>query len=767
MRTNVEVDQEILDLDHCAQEPIHIPGAIQPHGCLLAFNPETLVVSQASANTAEILGVEVDVLLNRSLSGVLPPQAVQVLVATLSAPLPREPFPLDLAERRLTAVLHEQDRIAVMEVEASAEADPHQQTTLDRLIRRFAVIDDLDELVRETVQIVRELTGFDRVMVYRFDADNHGQVIAEARSDDMDPFLGLNYPESDIPQQARELYLRNWIRTIPDRRYQPVPLVPTLRPDTKLPLDLSHSFLRSVSPVHLQYLANIGLQASMSVSLIVSGRLWGLISCGHPAPRAVPSRLRIACETVGRMLSLHIGSLEALDLQRKRAAKADVIRCLVDALRNAEPSGIGGLPSQPDLLLEVARADGAAVVSGESVTCIGACPDAATVLSLSRWVSERIDASGIYSTRQLGIDDPRWGECADLASGLLAILLPTPGCRGVLWFRPELVHTVDWGGNPNKPAEPAETVAPRTPGASAEPAALAAPDASAAGARLGPRRSFELWKEIVRGRSAAWEPAELDAVQDLRRSAIEVDLQRQIEQEQAAVRARDELVAVVAHDLRTPMSVVVMQASVIQRLLAREASDASQRLQASAQIIQRAGQRMSTLLNDLLDLARIDAGRFDVAASTQNAAHIVQDAFELLHSICEARQQILVPQEVGDILVHADPERVFQVLANLVGNASKFSPEESRIHLSARRTATGMCEFLVRDEGRGISPDQIPKIFDRYWQAEQTSRGGAGLGLYISKGIVEAHGGTIRVESRIGHGTTIYFTVRLAEENPR
>jgi chemotaxis family two-component system sensor kinase Cph1 len=749
MTTNVEVDQESLDLDGCAQEPIHIPGAIQPHGCLLAFDPKTLVVSQASANAADFFGLSIDDLLNRSLTAILPAQAQGAVAAALSAPPPAEPFLLDMPARRLTSVLHKQDGIAVMEVEASAEADLYQQATLDRLIRRLAVVDDLEELAPAAVQIVRELTGFDRVVIYRFDDANHGQVIAEARADDMDPYLGLNFPESDIPRQARELYLRNWIRIIPDARYQPVPLVPALRPDTGLPLDLTHSFLRSVSPVHLQYLANMGLQASMSVSLIVAGRLWGLISCGHPMPRGVPARLRIACETVGRMLSLHISSLQTLDLQRKQAAKADTVRQLAEALRSAESHGVDGLPSQPALLLDVARADGAAVISGETVTCIGSCPDAATVLSLAQWVSERTDARGIYSTRQLGIDHPPWADCAGVASGLLAMLLPTPRRGAVLWFRPELVHTVDWGGNPNKPAEPG---APVPSGA------------SAAGGRLGPRRSFELWKEVVRGRAAAWAPAELAAVQDLRRSAIEIDLHRQIKQEQAAVRARDELMAVVAHDLRTPMSVVVMQASVIQRLLARDATDPSPRLLASAQIIQRAGERMSTLLNDLLDLAKIDAGRFDIAATTQDAAHILQDAFELLHPICDARQQVLEPHPVADILVRADPERLFQVLANLVSNASKFSPDGALIHLRADRTMDNMCEFSVSDHGSGIAPDEVARIFDRYWQSGQPGRGGAGLGLYICRGIVEAHGGTIRVESRLGHGTTIYFTVPLDEK---
>ena len=744
-----------IDLDACAREPIHIPGAIQPHGCLIAFDPGSLTVRQASANAGAFLGVDLATLLSSPLDRVLPANALRAVGDTLSDAAVPVTMRFEMHGRRLEGTVHQHDGLAILEVEdAEVQETAATSSLLDRGLRRLSHLDDLRSLLAAAVEVVRELSGFDRVVAYRFDDDDHGEVLAEARSDEVDRYLGLHFPESDIPRQARELYRRNWIRVIPDGRYQPVPLVAghtgSGASAGDKPLDLSHALLRSVSPVHLEYLANMGLQASMSVSLVVDGRLWGLLSCGHRTPLAIPSRMRGACETIGRFVSLQIGALQTLELERRKAARAGVMRALVGALAQATEHGLLGWRAEEAALLAVTDAAGAAVVVGDSVTLVGAAPEAATALELSRWVAERAGASGIWSTRELSNVDARWIGCATVASGVLAIVLPPPLHSCVLWFRPELVHTVHWGGNPDDPIVAKDGASP----------AAAAPRPVLG---LHPRRSFELWKQEVRGRSPPWGRVDLHCAAELRRSAIESDLSRQVRRAEAAVQARDELVAVVAHDLRTPMSVVVMQAAIIQRLLlGMEApADTAQRLRASAQVVQRAGERMASLLNDLLDLARIEAGRFDVTPVRKNVAQVLEEAFELLHPVCESNRQALVIDPAPDLAIRADPERLFQVLSNLIGNASKFAPEHSDIHVRAVATGDGFCEFSVADRGGGIPPEKQPQIFERYWK-ERTGRGGAGLGLYIARGIVEAHGGTIRVESTVGEGTTMRFTVPLA-----
>lgn len=733
----------LLDLANCAREPIHIPGAIQPHGCLLALERHSLNVVQASANSEAFIGIAPASLIGRPVTEILPAHEADLLLAALTAPSLADgnAIGLRLAGRQFDATVHSSGDSIVLELEPAETAHAGLlRRGLDQALKRLAGCESFDALLDVTARTVHELTGFDRMMVYRFDSDDHGEVVAEVKAGEMDPYLGLHYPESDIPRQARELYLRSWVRCIPDARYTPVPLVPALGPDTSKPLDLGIAVLRSVSPVHREYMANMGVQASMNVSLIVAGRLWGLISAAHRTPRSVPWRLRSACETIGRVVSLQIAALEALDFRRRQQDKADSIDKLVAGMQAAGADVLEGLASEPRALMEIAGAAGAAVVLGDKVLLAGSCPPVSVVLELARWVRARPLDNGTWHTSALSIDDPTWAPSAERASGTLVVILPGQPQRCVMWFRPELTHTVNWGGNPDK-------------------AGLL--DMSGGVPRLHPRRSFELWKEVVRSWSARWEPAELHAAQELRRRAVEVDLVRQIDKEREAVRARDELVAVVSHDLRTPMSVVVMQAAIIQRSINEEGTGSMLRMRNAALTIQRAAISMNALLHDLLDLAKIEAGRFAVAPVSCVAGVLVGDACDLMDPLASSNGISILREPGADMMVLADPERIFQVFSNLIGNAMKHGAQGGQVRVGAA-PVKGMCEFRVSDNGPGIAPEQIGKIFERYWQGKQSDSAGAGLGLYIAKGIVEAHGGSLRAHSAPGDGATFAFTLPLA-----
>ena len=727
------------DLLQCAQEPIHIPGSIQPHGCLLAIDDATGRVLQVSANCADWLGVAPDDLLGRALADALPRENAEALQRMLQAASSAEAAALSIGGRVFDVSLQRGAGIVLAELTAATPA-AHAggaESGVGRTLEQLAACRELVQFACVLASAVRSLTGFDRVVTYRFDTDGHGEVVAESKADELMPYIGLHFPESDIPAQARELYLRNWIRAIADARYRAVPLVPSLRPDTGLPLDLSQSTLRSVSPVHLEYLANMGVQASMSISLVVGGRLWGLVSAGHRLPRELPLSLRRACETIGRVASLQIGALEALDQQQRRDAKAAPLRSLVERLHAGGGELLASLAGDPESMLGLARAHGFAVVVGERVHGAGVRPALLDVLRLAQWLHDRAPLGGVFHSRQLGIDEPQWASLQSAASGLLAFAMPVAARGCVMWFRGEQPHTVDWGGNPHKAVAAAADEGP---------------------ARLHPRKSFALWQEVVRGRADPWSAADMDAAVELRRSAVEVDLTHQVARERAAVRARDDVVAVVSHDLRTPMSVVVMQAEIIQRLLGNGQQDSSQRLRTAAQTIQRAGRRMAAQLNELLDIAKIEAGRFAVAPQRLRAFELVQDARDLLSELAQAKGIALVVTEADDLSVRADPERIFQVFSNLIGNAIKFTPSGGRIEIAARRRGA-VCEFSIADTGAGIAADQLGQIFDRYWQVKPSDAGGAGLGLYIAKGIVEAHGGTIEVTSSPGRGTTFVITL--------
>ena len=733
-------DDILQALARCAQEPINTPGAIQPHGSLLAFDPKTLVVTQASENIEEFVGVPVGSVVGGLVTGWMPRSDADHFERALNANSGELPdfLSFNWGSRQLLGCLQLHDDVAILELElANVVSGTGDRFNAASALRRLASAGQLQLLADTAAQEVRTLTGFDRVVIYRFLDDGSGEVLAESCAAQVTPYLGLRFPESDIPRQARELYLRTWIRAIPNARYTPSAIVPTLRPDTHVPLDLSRTSLRSISPMHLMYLANMGVQASLSASLIVEGRLWGLISCGHRVPAAMPPALRSAVETIARMMSSQIAALEARELRRRHRISAPSISLLDDAMRMSDASALEGALSAPESLLSLMRASGAAVVVDGKVTAFGICPAAADTVEIAAWASRHVDSCGLWSTAASGLVDPRWKSYAEVASSILALTLPKPLDATLLWFRPELVRSVHWGGKPP----------------------LATPHAGAV--VLGPARSFAAWSETVRGQGEAWDEADQEAAIALRRLAIEIDLAHQVRRHKAAVQARDDLVAVVSHDLRTPMSIVAMQATIIQRVVAADPTESSHRLRASAETIQRAADRMSSLLRDLLDLAKIEAGRFEVATTVQSAHHIVDDACDLLSSIATAKGIQLVPDKAANASIRVDPERVFQVLANLIGNAVKFSSPGTTIRVGGT-SVDREYQFHVVDQGVGISADQQARIFDRYWQAKQSDVAGAGLGLYIAKGIVEAHGGALRVNSELGRGTAFLFTVPLA-----
>ncbi|HYF40936.1 MAG TPA: ATP-binding protein [Ramlibacter sp.] len=723
------------DLSSCATEPIHIPGSVQPHGVLLAVERSGKVV-QASNNAGSLLMRTA--VCGEPLQGLLDPGASEQLLAALHRGQSFQGSVRGGDGSSLFATCHWVGELAVVELERASDGFEFAPT-LEAAIVALATAEDAEAVVQTCSTQMRRLSGFDRVMIYRFDEDGHGQVIAEDCHSEVDPYLGHHYPESDIPRQARALYLRNWIRCIPDAGYRPVPVVPTLRPDTGEPLDLSGSHLRSVSPVHLEYLANMGIRASMSVSLIVEGRLWGLISCGHRMPKPMPAGLRQAAETIGRLLSLRLGALQATEFQRRKEAAAGDMASLYDTMRANSarllPSLTGALPE----LLGLVGATGAAVVEGQSVVLAGTCPSSEVVLALAAHAQPYM-VEGFFCTRQLPRDVPLFAGAAASASGVMAISLP-PGDRTLMWFRPEVPHTVLWGGDPSKSAE-AEAVDGRI--------------------RLHPRQSFAVWKEEIRGKSLPWQPVERHLAQELRRHAVEIDLGVQVESHKAAVRARDELVAVVSHDLRTPVSIVAMQAALIQRFVGTDPGEASKRLATSALVVRQAADRMTAMLRDLLDLSRIEAGRFDVQPSPQAAGQLIEEACELMRHLADARGLHIVTEPPPSMDVEADPERIFHVFANLIGNAIKFTPSGGTITVGAA-LREGRCEFFVKDTGRGIAAERLEQVFGRYWQERADhDAAGLGLGLYICQGIIEAHAGRIWVESVPGLGSTFKFQLPLA-----
>jgi len=327
-----------------------------------------------------------------------------------------------------------------------------------------------------------------------------------------------------------------------------------------------------------------------------------------------------------------------------------------------------------------------------------------------------------------------------VASGVLAMTLPKPVDNGVLWFRPEVKENINWSGNPQKPLDL---------------------ENSDAGLRLRPRTSFEIWKVEMAGISTKWSHGDRFAANDLRRSALEHDLARQVLREQQAVRARDELVAVVSHDLRNPMTVISMLCGMMQKAFSSDGPHTSRRISSAIDTMQQAASRMNNLLEDLLDTSKIEAGRYSIAPQPLDVSQMFEEAYSLLAPLALDKAIDISFHAEPDLRINADPERLFQVLSNLVGNAIKFTPKQGKVGVVAMSDGEQIV-FSVRDSGEGIPTDQLPFIFDRYWTMKEGNPNGTGLGLYITQGIIHAHGGKIEAHSEVGKGSEFRFSVPRA-----
>lgn len=515
------------DHDECAREPIHVPGSVQPRGVLLVVQEPGAVVRQCSANVDVLLGRPVADVLGRPLPEVLGVPAARVVLEQLAAVLDhrtRNPglVRIDLGDRELVmdVVVHRpppatpSDPGTVFVVELEAADGPRPLTfgstyeTVRDAIADLNRSSTLPDLYDTAARHVRRLTGFDRVMVYRFDAEYDGEVVAEARRDDLEPFLGLHYPASDIPPQARAMYEKSWVRLISDVDYAPVPVVPPDDPATGRPLDLTYATLRSVSPVHLVYLRTMGVRASMSISLLRDGRLWGMVACHHyTGPHAPAYGVRAAAEFLGVTLSARLVAQVEDDLLAGERRASGLMAGLVAVSRDEDVQLTTAL-TRTDALLDLVPADGVLVGVAGDLAVRGQVPDADACRALVAWASG-VDG-GVLATDRLA-EQPGAPVVPGVA-GALALALPDGGA--VVWLRDEVVRMVEWGGDPRG------TTVVQVGGA----------------ARLGPRTSFDLWREQVRGRSAPWDERHPRYAGDLRGHLVEA-LFRRGRAEVAAARA--------------------------------------------------------------------------------------------------------------------------------------------------------------------------------------------------------------------------------------
>jgi two-component system, chemotaxis family, sensor kinase Cph1 len=489
------------DLSNCEREEIHLAGSIQPHGALLVVSEPDHRVIQASANAAsflnlkQVIGMPLSDIDGDLLFRILPhldptsqglPIAVRCRIGSPSA--------------EFDGLLHRPPAGGlIVELErAGPSVDLTRQ--IATALEKIRTATSLRALCDEAATLFQDRTGYDRVMVYRFDDEGHGEVFSERRKPELEAYLGNRYPATDIPQMARRLYERTRVRVLVDVNYEPVPLQPRLSPLTGRDLDMSLCFLRSMSPIHLQYLKNMGVGATLVVSLVVGGKLWGLIACHHYEPRFIYFELRAVCELLAEAIATRIAALESFAQSQSEIFVQRLGQRMIEAI-SREGDWRAAIFDSSQSILQPLGASGSALIYEGQIISAGEVPGTQEIREIGTWLDTKRDTA-VSVTASLGLDEPQFAGITKVASGIAVTQISNNPGEYLIWFRPERIRTVTWGGDPLKPfvigSNPSD---------------------------LSPRRSFAQWHQLVEGTSEPWTSADISAARMIGQAVADIVLQ--------------------------------------------------------------------------------------------------------------------------------------------------------------------------------------------------------------------------------------------------
>ena len=752
-----------LSIMNCDSEPVQTPGCIQAHGALLVLRLSDLTIVQASANAQSVLGLAPEDLLGQPASTVLSPDGQSQLRQLLTQE-PAECNPLYLLTLPLHAgsgagaldvTVHTIEGVVIVEFEASGRsttAMPDYYSLVKTTVAKLQGADSLQQFCDIVTEEIRALTGLDRVMVYKFHQDGHGEVIAESRRADLAAWLGLHYPAEDIPRPAREIFRKTWIRPVPDISDELAEMVPLANPDSGKPLNMTYCVLRGVSIMYSEYLRNMGVASALTMAIRHNDQLWGLIACHHySGPKHVSYQIRAACEFLAQVASIQHEAAEDKEHLAYRLKLEGVQQVLLAGA--AREGGLAGLINGTPSLLDGIDAGGAALYYLDRWWRIGNTPSDNELDRLGEWLNESVlpgASRPLYASNHLAQDYPAASAFSGVASGLLAVSVVPGGPDLVLWFRPETIQSVKWGGDPND-----------------KPTAMG-PN----GPRLTPRHSFAMFVESVRQQALPWKQVEIEAAAALRLLIAELWAKRagRVVREADLLRSNEELDAfayVASHDLKEPLRGIHRYA----HQLLDDATPVNDEQREKLAGLLRLTARMDSLLDSMLHFSRV--GGTDPEFQPADLNNVFAEALDFVGArISAAESDVAIPRLLPTI--ECDWMRCRQIFVNLLTNSLKYSTAaRKRVevgYIGASEThprpgcppeSDGQIIFYVTDNGIGIDAKNHARIFKLFSRlhANDTYGGGAGAGLTIVRKLVEQHGGQIWLDSSPGHGTTFYFTL--------
>jgi len=734
------VNRDLVNLTNCEHEPIHIPGSIQPHGFLLAIKKDNKHIDFCSANIASFIGVRHEQVLAKNLIQVFGDEVNTQIADYIKSKSKSFAPPLTLVfnGKLYTLATHDSNDVTILEFEPiDAEPSVHVDEFYDQTREFVAYMEkttSLQDLCQRVAEQTRAITGYDRVMIYRFDKDYNGEIYAESKRDDLEPFLGLHYPHTDIPAQARELYKQNLLRLIVDVTYLPVPLY-TVDDGPGKNLNLGNAVLRSVSPIHIQYLANIGVGATLTISIMHKNDLWGLIACHHYSPKYINNFIRNAAQLQGHFIASQIDVRQAAQRHAMTQSITDKLEKMITLTLPLNREMFTTIVKHQELL-DLCNASGVALFIEEDIFTNGIVPDEKEIRDIINTLKSKSGIGSIATNRLIDF----YANAENIkatAAGVLFHLRDEVFNVGVIWFRRETIMEVKWAGDPNKAIIKDEK-------------------------GLSPRKSFELWKEEIKFQSKAWKEPELSAAANFAHS-----LERQahllfLREEETKYRLLNEVLKetnaeleninwISAHDLKEPLRKIKLFGS---RILEVHGEQLNTSVIESIKKMNDAASRMQTLIVDLLAYSKVRQNQeklidTDLTTVLQNVVKQIDEETE--HKI--KIQCTPLPMVKGiSFLLH-------QLFVNLIHNSIKFAKKDvapvitiqavQTVQLSEIQGVNGglYYEIVVKDNGIGFGEQFNESIFNVFTRLHnQQEYNGTGIGLALCKKIMQIHNGYIKAQ---------------------
>lgn len=786
-----------VDLSACDKEPIHLLGEIQSHGCLLAFDKQSFTLGFASANAKDYFQPRA-IRRFTHIRDFLGSAAFQFAQQLCHRPFYNELFPqrVLIKQEAYRCYFAEAGDYLIVELEQEV-AEENNHLAIHQFHEIASAIRQADShslLYSTVVHLMKDQFGFDRVMMYVFDELGDGEVVAEAKEAGLDSFLGLKYPASDIPKQARKLYLTNLSRAIRFIEDEGVPIEPLTQKEE--PLDLSYAVFRSVSPVHIQYLKNMGVTATHAISLVMNERLWGMILFHHYAG---PKHLNFNDRLLAQILGMNTAqTIELLSEKRNRedSAREDE---LLSKIKFSHPSlSLEKIIQQHwRVVAEKLQVVGFSLLTeSKQLASKGKVPPANMLYHLHHQILEEEHFEKIIYSDQLEARLPSW-NAEQLAGFLCLTITPDLGIYLYLW-RSEKEQTINWAGNPEKAMDVMEINDQIV---------------------LTPRSSFALWQEKVKNKSLAWSPADLRFADKLLEVFIDLEIkqlsnrlreddalkrekksleglltkkseelhrlnlqlqeelrenkkyQRELEVAKTAgnqlSKLKSNFISTMSHEVRTPLNGIIGLA----QLIVRE-EELSEEVKTFANLILESADRLSQTINRILAVSRIESKALQTEFEPVNISDFAQTMLKPLLPLAQAKgQNVVLNIHNKDLSIITDKHYFGQIFTNIVSNAIKYTPAKGYIEINLKHLLHQNQNVLyleVEDNGVGIDAAVVDKIFDPFFTENEVSKvpdNSSGLGLYLVKTYLQYLGGKITVESEKGKGARFCVTIPVEKHN--